>query len=354
MTQPQRPPRGRGTASNPHNRFAATRSEAEYDGWYEEATPLTFTTSVRQETAKTVISRNQSPDVGFDRSVNPYRGCEHGCIYCFARPSHAYWDLSPGIDFETKLIAKTNLAERLEAELCKPGYQPQPIALGINTDGYQPIERQYQLTRQALEILLRYRHPVTIITKSALILRDLDLFVQLAERNLVRVAFSLTTLDDDIKRVLEPRTAAPQARLRAMRTLHEHGVPVSALLAPMIPMINDHELEALLEAARDHGARSAGYALLRLPLEIADLFEEWLQTHFPERAAHVMSLIRQSRGGKNYDSRFGIRMKGEGQFAELLAQRFRLARRRFGLERREGEGLDCSQFAPPGEQLGLF
>lgn len=354
MTQPQRPPRGRGTASNPHNRFAATRSEAEHDGWYEDATPLTFTTAVRQETAKTVISRNQSPDVGFDRSVNPYRGCEHGCIYCFARPSHAYWDLSPGIDFETQLIAKTNLAERLEAELSKPGYQPQPIALGINTDGYQPIERQYQLTRQALEILLRYRHPVTLITKGALILRDLDLLVQLAERNLVRVAFSLTTLDDDLKRILEPRTAAPQARLRAMRTLHEHGVPVSALLAPMIPMINDHELEALLEAARDHGARSAGYTLLRLPLEIVELFEEWLQTHFPERAAHVMSLIRQSRGGKNYDSRFGIRMKGEGQFAELLAQRFRLARRRFGLERREGEGLDCSQFAPPGEQLGLF
>ena len=286
--------------------------------------------------------------------MNPYRGCEHGCIYCFARPSHAYWDLSPGIDFETQLIAKTNLAERLEAELSKPGYQPQPIALGINTDGYQPIERQYQLTRQALEILLRYRHPVTLITKSALILRDLDLLVQLAERNLVRVAFSLTTLDDDLKRILEPRTAAPQARLRAMRTLHEHEVPVSALLAPMIPMINDHELEALLEAARDHGARSAGYTLLRLPLEIVELFEEWLQTHFPERAAHVMSLIRQSRGGKNYDSRFGIRMKGEGQFAELLAQRFRLARRRFGLERREGEGLDCSQFAPPGEQLGLF
>ncbi|MDT3722112.1 PA0069 family radical SAM protein [Pseudomonas oryzihabitans] len=354
MTQPQRPPRGRGTASNPHNRFAATRSEAEQDGWYEEATPLTFTTEVRQETAKTVISRNQSPDVGFDRSVNPYRGCEHGCIYCFARPSHAYWDLSPGIDFETKLIAKTNLAERLEAELCKPGYQPQPIALGINTDGYQPIERHYQLTRQALEILLRYRHPVTLITKSALILRDLDLLSQLAERNLVRVAFSLTTLDDDLKRILEPRTAAPSARLRAMRSLHEHGVPVSVLLAPMIPMINDHELEAMLEAARDHGARSAGYTLLRLPLEIVELFEEWLQTHFPERAAHVMSLIRQSRGGKNYDSRFGIRMKGEGQFAELLAQRFRLARRRFGLERREGEGLDCSQFAPPGEQLGLF
>nr|WP_298111876.1 PA0069 family radical SAM protein [uncultured Pseudomonas sp.] len=348
------PPRGRGTASNPHNRFAPTRSVAEDDGWFQDETPPSRATEVRRETAKTVISRNQSPDVGFDRSVNPYRGCEHGCIYCFARPSHAYWDLSPGIDFETKLIAKTNLASRLEEELQKPGYVPRPIALGINTDAYQPIEREQRLTRQALEVLLRYKHPVSIITKGALILRDLDLLAELASQRLVSVAFSLTTLDDELKRIMEPRAAAPAARLRAMRTLREAGVPVSVLCAPMIPMINDMELEHLLEAARDAGARSAGYVLLRLPLEIADLFEEWLQAHFPERAAHVMSLIRQSRGGKNYDSRFGSRMRGEGQFAELLAQRFRLAKRKFGLDNREYEGLDCSLFAPPGAQLSLL
>lgn len=350
----QPPPRGRGTASNPHNRFAPTRSQSEDDGWYQEQTPPCLATEVRSERAKTVISRNQSPDVGFDRSVNPYRGCEHGCIYCFARPSHAYWDLSPGIDFETRLIAKTNLAERLEEELSKPGYVPQPIALGINTDAYQPVERQLQLTRQALEVLLRFRHPVHILTKSALILRDQDLLQALAERNLVSVGFSLTTLDDELKRILEPRAASPGARLRAMRSLHEAGVPVSVMTAPMIPMINDMELERLLEAACDAGAQSAGYVLLRLPLEIAELFEEWLQAHFPERAAHVMSLIRQSRGGKDYDSRFGARMRGEGAFADLLAQRFALARKRLGLDRRSGFALDCSQFAPPQRQLLLL
>lgn len=348
------PPRGRGTASNPNNRFSPTSSQVEDDGWYQEETPLTWTTEVRREMAKTVISRNQSPDVGFDRSVNPYRGCEHGCIYCFARPSHAYWDLSPGIDFETKLIAKTNLADRLEEELGKPGYVPQPIALGINTDGYQPIEREYQLTRRALEILLRFRHPVSIITKSSLILRDLDLLEELAQRNLVSVAFSLTTLDDELKRIMEPRAASPKARLRAMRTLNEHGIPVSVMAAPIIPMINDMELEAILEAARDAGARSAGYVLLRLPLEIAELFDEWLQAHFPDRAGHVMSLIRQSRGGKNYDSQFGKRMRGEGIFADLLAQRFALARKRLDLNRRDGFQLDCSQFAPPGRQMALL
>jgi DNA repair photolyase len=348
------PPRGRGTASNPHNRFAPTRSVVEDDGWFQDETPPSRATEVRRETAKSVITRNNSPDVGFDRSVNPYRGCEHGCIYCFARPSHAYWDLSPGIDFETRLIAKTNLASRLEEELQKPGYVPQPIALGVNTDAYQPIEREQRLTRQALEILLRYKHPVHIITKGSLILRDLDLLSELASQRLVSVAISLTTLDDELKRIMEPRAASPAARLRVMRTLHEAGVPVNVMCAPIIPMINDMELEQLLEAARDAGARSAGYVLLRLPLEIAELFEEWLQAHFPERAAHVMSLIRQSRGGKNYHSQFGSRMRGEGQFAELLAQRFRLARRRFGLDQRDYAGLDCSLFAPPGAQLTLL
>lgn len=348
------PPRGRGTASNPHNRFAPTRSVAEDDGWYQDETPPSRATEVRREMAKSVITRNNSPDVGFDRSVNPYRGCEHGCIYCFARPSHAYWDMSPGIDFETRLIAKTNLASRLEEQLQKPGYVPQPIALGINTDAYQPIEREQRLTRQALEILLRYKHPLHIITKGSLILRDLDLLSELASQRLVSVAFSLTTLDDELKRIMEPRAASPGARLRAMRTLHEAGVPVGVICAPMIPLINDSELERLLEAARDAGAGSAGYVLLRLPLEIAGLFEQWLQAHFPERAAHVMSLIRQSRGGKNYDSRFGSRMRGEGPFAELLAQRFRLASRKLGLDRRDTQGLDCSQFCPPGAQLSLL
>ncbi|WP_312234699.1 PA0069 family radical SAM protein, partial [Stutzerimonas nitrititolerans] len=331
---PQPTPRGRGTASNPHNRFAPTRSEAYDDGWEQEVPP-TRATEVRSETAKTIITRNQSPDVGFDRSVNPYRGCEHGCIYCFARPSHAYWDLSPGIDFETRLIAKTNLAERLEQELSKPGYVPQPIALGVNTDAYQPLEREQRLTRQALEILLRYRHPVHIITKGSLVLRDLDLLVPLAEQRLVSVSVSLTTLDDELKRIMEPRAASPAARLRVLCTLHQAGVPVSVMCAPMIPMINDMELERMLEAAREAGAASAGYVLLRLPHELAGLFEDWLAEHFPQRAGHVLSLVRQSRGGRNNDSRFGSRMRGEGQFAELLAQRFRLACRRLGYNRRD-------------------
>ncbi|WP_312936612.1 PA0069 family radical SAM protein [Stutzerimonas nitrititolerans] len=351
---PQPTPRGRGTASNPHNRFAPTRSEAYDDGWEQEVPP-TRATEVRSETAKTVITRNQSPDVGFDRSVNPYRGCEHGCIYCFARPNHAYWDLSPGIDFETRLIAKTNLAERLEQELSKPGYVPQPIALGVNTDAYQPLEREQRLTRQALEILLRYRHPVHIITKGSLVLRDLDLLVPLAEQRLVSVSVSLTTLDDELKRIMEPRAASPAARLRVLRTLHQAGVPVSVMCAPMIPMINDMELERMLEAAREAGAASAGYVLLRLPHELAGLFEDWLAEHFPQRAGHVLSLVRQSRGGRNNDSRFGSRMRGEGQFAELLAQRFRLACRRLGYNRRDQNfGLDCSRFAPPGEQMSLL
>jgi len=346
------PPRGRGTASNPQNRFAPTQSVACDDGWFQEVPP-TRATEVRSETAKSVITRNKSPDVGFDRSVNPYRGCEHGCIYCFARPSHAYWDMSPGLDFETKLIAKTNLGSMLEQQLSKPGYVCQPIALGVNTDAYQPIEREQRLTRRALEILLRYQHPVHIITKGSLILRDLDLLSELAKLRLVSVSISLTTLDDELKRIMEPRAAAPSARLRAMRVLGENGVPVNVMCAPMIPMINDKELEHLLEAARDAGARSAGYVLLRLPREVGPLFEEWLAAHFPERAEHVMSLIRQCRGGENYDSRFGTRMRGEGPFADLLAQRFAVATKRLGLNKRDFS-LDCSRFAPPGGQLALL
>ncbi|WP_068828886.1 PA0069 family radical SAM protein [Pseudomonas sp. BMS12] len=347
------PPRGRGTASNPHNRFAAQRIIASDDGWFQEVPP-SRATEVRVEMAKTIITRNQSPDLPFDRSLNPYRGCEHGCIYCYARPSHAYWDLSPGIDFETKLIAKRNAPALLEQQLSKPGYEPAPINLGANTDPYQPIEREQRLTRACLEVLLRYRHPLTIVTKGALILRDLDLLAELAERRLVSVYISLTTLDDELKRILEPRAAAPSARLRAIRVLRQHKVPVGVLCSPMIPMINDMELEALLQAAKEAGAQSANYMLLRLPREVAPLFEEWLQAHHPQRAEHVLSLIRQSRGGELYDSRFGARFRGEGAFAELLAQRFALAIRRLGLNRGRGFELDCRQFAPPGGQLSLL
>lgn len=347
------PPRGRGTATNLHNRFAPTVSVAEDDGWYQEVPP-TQGTEVRIETAKTIITRNTSPDLPFDRSINPYRGCEHGCIYCYARPSHAYWDMSPGLDFETKLIAKSNAAQVLEQQLSKPGYVCAPINLGSNTDPYQPIEREYQITRQTLEVLLRYRHPVTIVTKGSLILRDLDLLTELARQRLVAVMISLTSLDDELKRILEPRAAAPKARLRAIRVMREAGIPVGVLCSPMIPMINDSELESLLAEAHAAGAQSAAYMMLRLPLEVAPLFEEWLAAHYPQRAAHVMSLVRQVRGGEVYDSRFGVRMRGEGPFADLLAQRFAKAIKRLGLNRREGFNLDYSAFCPPGRQLALL
>jgi DNA repair photolyase len=347
------PPRGRGTATNPHNRFAPNRSVAEDDGWYQEV-PLTQGTTVTLETAKSIIARNSSPDIPFDRSINPYRGCEHGCIYCYARPSHAYWDMSPGLDFETRLIAKTNAAALLEQQLSKPGYSVAPITLGANTDPYQPIEREYKITRATLEVLLRYRHPVTIITKGSLILRDLDLLAELAKRRLVSVFISLTSLDDELKRILEPRAAAPKARLRAIRVLRDAGVPVGVLLAPMIPMINDMELEKLMTEAKAAGALSASYVMLRLPLEVAPLFEEWLQAHYPQRAEHVMSLVRQSRGGQVYDSRFGSRMRGEGVFAELLAQRYSIAVKRLGLNQRDSFKLDCEAFCPPGGQMSLL
>ena len=347
------PPRGRGTASNPHNRYAPTQIIASDDGWFQEVPP-SRATEVRAETAKSIITRNQSPDLPFDRSLNPYRGCEHGCIYCYARPSHAYWDMSPGLDFETRLIAKTNSAALLQQQLSKPGYQCAPINLGSNTDPYQPIERAQRLTRQCLEILFDYRHPVTIVTKGSLILRDLDLLAELARQRLVAVYISLSTLDDELKRTLEPRAAAPSARLRAIRVLRQHDIPVGVLCSPMIPMINDMELERLLEAAQQAGAQSANYMLLRLPREVAPLFEEWLQVHHPQRAEHVLSLIRQCRGGELYDSRFGSRFRGEGAFAELLERRFAIALRRFGLQRRQSLPLDCSRFAPPGGQLALL
>lgn len=346
---------GRGASNNLHHRFDRIRIDAIDDGWWQEDAPASHATEVRCEKSRTAISRNQSPDMPFARSLNPYRGCEHGCIYCFARPSHAYWDLSPGLDFETRLIARTNLPERLAEELSHPNYQCQPIALGANTDPYQPIERDHGLSRQVLEIMLRYRHPLTVTTRSALVLRDLDLLRQLSQQRLVRVFISFTTLDRELKRCMEPRAASPGARLKVIRALREAGVPVGIITAPMIPMINDMELEKLLQAGFDAGATSAGYTFLRLPHEVRPLFEQWLAEHFPERAAHVMSLIRQSRGGRDYDSRFGHRLRGEGPFADLLAQRFRLAIRRIGLNRRrEEESLDCSVFNPPWRQVPLF
>lgn len=346
--------KGRGATYDPHNRFAPTVSEAVDDGWWQEEAPARLATEVRDEATKSALSWNRSPDLGFDRSLNPYRGCEHGCIYCYARPSHAYWDMSPGLDFETRLIARTGLVDRLREELCKPGYVCRPISLSGNTDCYQPLEAERRTTRHLLELLLECRHPVTLITKSALILRDLDLLAALAERRLVRVFISLTSLDADLKRTLEPRTASPQARLRTIAELNTAGVPVGTMLAPMIPGLNDHELEHLLEAASRAGARTAGWVLLRLPHEVAPLFEDWLTTHYPERAGKVMSLMRQCRGGEAYDSRFGKRMRGEGVFADLLAQRFAKASRRFGMQSRPDMDLDCSAFRPPHAQGDLF
>jgi DNA repair photolyase len=352
---PQAPIKGRGAASRVSGRFEKTIAQGEDDGWGSawdhavddgvQALPTDPRTRVTNERARSIISRNQSPDVGFDRSINPYRGCEHGCVYCFARPSHAYLDLSPGLDFETRLFAKTNAAELLRCELAKPGYVPAPIALGINTDAYQPIERHYRITREVLEVLAACRHPVSFVTKSALITRDLDLLAPMAREGLVSVHFSITTLDNRLAAAMEPRATAPHGKLRAMRALADAGVPVGVMVAPVIPMISDHELEHILEAAHAHGACNAGYVLLRLPHELKQVWREWLQLHYPDRAEHVMSLIRQMRGGQDYDSAFGRRMRGEGPFAQLLAARFARARARLGFGRMPVLAVD--RFVPP-------
>jgi DNA repair photolyase len=347
--KPVAPIKGRGSASRPAGRFETTTTVGEDDGWgsvYESGDePPRIETTVREERARSVISRNNSPDVGFDQSINPYRGCEHGCVYCFARPSHAYLNLSPGLDFETKLFAKTNAAERLRVELGKPKYVASPIALGINTDGYQPIERRYRLTREILEVLAECKHPVSFVTKSALILRDLDLLADMARQNLVHVFLSVTSLDNRLSAKLEPRAAAPHTRLKTIRALHDAGIPVGVLVAPVIPMITDSNLEHILEAARDAGAASAGYVLLRLPHELKQVWREWLELHYPERATHVMSLLQQMHGGKDYQSDFGIRMRGQGPFADLIGHRFKKAHKRLGYARLPV--LDCSRFVPP-------
>jgi DNA repair photolyase len=340
--------KGRGVASNVPGRFDSLSLEQTDDGWYQDEIVENLTETVLPDRARSVITSNDSPDVGFDVSINPYRGCSHGCVYCFARPTHAYLGLSPGLDFETKLFYKADAVKILEAELAKPKYVCKPIALGINTDGYQPVEKRLEVTRGILAVLARCRHPVTIVTKSALIIRDLDLLAELAKHRLVSVMLSITSLTNEIKRTLEPRTASPQARLRVIQQLAEAGIPVGVLVAPVIPAITDHEMEDILSAAKAAGATRAGYVLLRLPHEVKILFREWLADHYPDRAKHVMSLINQARGGKDYDSQFGTRMSGTGAYAELLGTRFELAKRKLGFTgSRERYELDTSLFRPP-------
>jgi len=350
--------KGRGSSSNVAGRFDSLTLEKADDGWYQDEIVENLTETVLPDRARSVITSNNSPDVGFEVSINPYRGCAHGCVYCFARPTHSYLGLSPGLDFETKLFYKADAVNILEAELAKPKYVCKTIALGINTDGYQPLEKRLQVTRGILAVLTRCRHPVTIVTKSALIVRDLDLLTDLAKDKLVSVMVSITSLTNDIKRTLEPRTASPQARLRVIEQLSEAGVPVGVLVAPVIPAITDHEIEDIMAAAKEAGASRAGYVLLRLPHELKMIFREWLAQHYPDRAKHVMSLINQSRGGKDYDSQFGTRMRGTGPYAELLRTRFDLAKRKLGFAGAEERyELDTSLFRPPKgptPQLSLF
>jgi DNA repair photolyase len=344
---------GRGALSNSAGRFEARRSIAADDGWgcLDEPLPALETT-VLPEPARSVISRNDSPDIPFDQSINPYRGCEHGCVYCFARPAHAFVNLSPGLDFETRLFFKQDAAARLREEISRPRYRCSPIALGTNTDPYQPIEREYRVTRSILELMLECGHPVSIVTKSTLVLRDLDLLSELARRKLTRVYLSVTTLDDDLKRRMEPRAASPRARLAAVRKLDSAGVPVGVMYAPVIPAINDHELERIVEASAAAGAGSVAYVLLRLPAEVRDLFYEWVDVHFPDRAAKVRSRIRELRGGDDNDPRFGSRMSGQGPWAELLRDRFAAACRRDGIGTGDCGPLETGAFRPPVPRSG--
>jgi DNA repair photolyase len=353
--------RQRGALSQIQGRFEPEARAPFDDGWTREDEPLApLQTTIAIERARTIIARNDSPDVPFDQSINPYRGCEHGCIYCYARPSHAYLELSPGLDFETKLFAKTNAAERLRTDLAKPGYKVSPISLGANTDCYQPAERKHRITRQILEVLAECEHPLTIVTKSALVERDLDLLAPMAKKNLVKVFVSIGTLDRVLARKLEPRAASPQRRLDVLRALSSAGVPCGVMVAALIPALNDKTLEHVLEEAAKAGALEAAYVILRLPNELKPLFKEWLAAHYPERAEHVMSIVRQMRGGRENDPRFHERMRGTGNYAELIDKRFDIACRRFGLNGhgggRETPELDCTRFVPPSPagQLKLF
>ncbi len=349
--------RGRGATFNPANRFRREHRAPEDDGWTrDDEPPPPLATTVSIQSSRTIIARNDSPDIGFNQSINPYQGCEHGCVYCFARPTHAYHDLSPGLDFESRLFAKPNAAVLLRAELAKPGYVCDPIALGTNTDPYQPIEREWKVTRSILEVLAACEHPFTIVTKGALVERDLDLIAPMAAKRMARVFVSITTLDKSLARTLEPRAASPQRRLQAIAALASAGVPTGVLVAPVIPQLNDKDLEAILEASAQAGARHAGWVILRLPLEVAPLFRDWLAAHHPLRAAHVMSLVRQIHGGRDYDSTFGKRQRGSGVYAQLIEKRFAIACTRFGFNE-DREPLDTTRFRPPGDetpQLDLF
>ncbi|PBB35136.1 radical SAM protein [Mesorhizobium sp. WSM3882] len=348
--------RGRSAGINPSGRFEPVSRHVFDDGWnsLEELPP--FKTEVQVEKPRTIITRNESPDISFDRSINPYRGCEHGCVYCFARPTHSFMGLSPGLDFESKLFAKPDAARMLDRELSKSGYQPRTIAIGTNTDPYQPIEKQYRIMREILEVLEARGHPVGIVTKSALVTRDIDILSRMAERGLAKVALSVTTLDRMLARTMEPRASTPTKRLEAIRQLSDAGVPASVMVAPIIPGLTDPEMERILDSARAAGAREAGYVVLRLPLEVAPIFKDWLLRHYPDRYRHVMSLIRSMRDGKDYDSEWGKRMKGAGPYAWQIGRRFEIAAKRLGLnaERRQ---LRTDQFVAGsgvGEQLMLL
>ncbi len=323
--------RGRGAQSNASGRYEPVARIAFDDGWQSLDDLPPFKTTVQADATRKIITRNDSPDIGFDRSINPYRGCEHGCVYCFARPTHAYLGLSPGLDFESKLFVKPDAPDLLEKELAAPTYQPKVIAIGTNTDPYQPIERKYGVMRRILEVLERAGHPVGIVTKSALVTRDIDILARMAERKLAKVALSVTTLDAGLARTMEPRAAAPMRRLEALRRLSEAGVPTTVMVAPVVPALNDSEIERILEAAQVAGVKEAGYVLLRLPLEVRDLFREWLMANYPDRYRHVMKLVRDTRDGKDYDSEWGTRMKGTGPYAWMLGRRFEVACERLGL-----------------------
>ncbi|MCF6099208.1 MULTISPECIES: PA0069 family radical SAM protein [Mesorhizobium] len=348
--------RGRSAGINPSGRFEPVSRHVFDDGWnsLEELPP--FKTEVQVEKPRTIVTRNESPDISFDRSINPYRGCEHGCVYCFARPTHSFMGLSPGLDFESKLFAKPDAARLLDKELSKDGYQPRTIAIGTNTDPYQPIEKQYRIMREILEVLEARGHPVGIVTKSALVTRDIDILSRMAERGLAKVALSVTTLDRMLARTMEPRASTPTKRLEAIRQLSDAGIPASVMVAPIIPGLTDQEMERILDSARAAGAREAGYVLLRLPLEVAPIFKDWLLRHYPDRYRHVMSLIRSMRDGKDYDSEWGKRMKGSGPYAWQIGRRFEIAAKRLGLNA-ERRSLRTDQFvaaAKATEQLMLL
>ncbi|MBN7762676.1 PA0069 family radical SAM protein [Nitratireductor aquibiodomus] len=348
--------RGRAAGINPSGRYEPVSRHVFDDGWgsIEELPP--FKTEVQVEKPRTIITRNSSPDISFDRSINPYRGCEHGCVYCFARPTHAYMGLSAGLDFEAKLFAKPDAARLLEREIAKPGYEPRTIAIGTNTDPYQPIEKKYRIMREILEVLEAHKHPVGIVTKSALVMRDMDILSRMAEQGLAKVALSVTTLDRKLARTMEPRAATPSRRLETVRALTEAGIPTSVMMGPVIPGLTDCEIERILESAATAGAREAGYIILRLPLEVSPIFKEWLLRHAPDRYRHVVSLIRSMRGGKDYDAQWGKRMKGAGPYAWQIGRRFEIAAKRLGLNQ-EKRRLRSDLFTPPtpgGEQLMLL